>query len=58
MYMFMSHQHDAGLNHSIKTIKKSLKNVVKLKYLGMRNQNCIHKEIKSRLNLGDVCCQH
>jgi hypothetical protein len=33
---------------------KSLKNVAKFKYLGT-NQNCIDKEMKSSLNLGNTC---
>jgi hypothetical protein len=40
---------------NIKVPNKSLKNVAKLKYFIMmvRNQNCIHAEIKDRLNLGN-----
>jgi hypothetical protein len=56
-YMFISHHQTTGQNHYIRVANKSLENVTKIKYLGMTtaNQNCIDKEIKSRLNLGNAC---
>jgi hypothetical protein len=53
----MSHHQIIGQNHYAKVANKSFKNVLKFKYLGttLRNQNCIHKEVKSRLNLGNAC---
>jgi hypothetical protein len=55
MVMFC-HQ-NAGQNHNLLTADKSHENVVKLNYLGKRvtNQNWIHEEINSRLNMGNAC---
>jgi hypothetical protein len=56
-YMLMSHHQNKQQNQNIKMASRSLENVAKFKYLGMTvtNQNCIHKEVKSRLNLGNAC---
>jgi hypothetical protein len=56
-YMLTSSCEKAGHRHSIKIVNVSFENVVKLKYLGttLTDQNCMHKEIKSRLNSGNAC---
>jgi hypothetical protein len=56
--MFMSCHQTTGQNHYIKVSNKSFEKVAQFKYLGMTktNQNCIHEEIKSRLNSGNSCC--
>jgi hypothetical protein len=48
----------AGQRHSIKIANRSFEGVSKFKHLGkmLTDQNCIHKEIKSRLNSGNACC--
>jgi hypothetical protein len=47
----------AGQRHCIKEANSSFQDVVPLKYLGttLTDQNCIHEEIKSRLNSGNAC---
>jgi hypothetical protein len=56
-YMLMSHCHKAEQKHSIKTANRSFEGVAKFKYFGttLTDKNCMHKEIKSRLNSGNVC---
>jgi hypothetical protein len=56
--MIMSHHLNLGHNQSIRIANESFEIVAKFKYLGtmLTNQNDIHDEIKSRLNLGNVCC--
>jgi uncharacterized membrane protein YccC len=47
----LSHYQNGGQNHNINTANKSFENVAKRG----TNQNHIHKEMKSRLNLGNAC---
>jgi hypothetical protein len=55
-YMLMSHSQKIGQKHSIKIGNRSFEDVAKFKYLGttLTNQNCMHKEIKRCLNLGNA----
>jgi hypothetical protein len=55
--MAVSCHRNAGQNHSLLTANKSFQNVTKFGYLGAAviNQNCVHEEIKSRLNSGNAC---
>jgi hypothetical protein len=53
-YMLMSRRHKKGQKLSIKIANRSFEDVAKFIYLRttLTDQNCMHKEIKSRLNLG------
>jgi hypothetical protein len=55
-YMLMSRK-KAGQKHGIKIENRSTESVEKFKYLGttLTDQNCIKKEIKSRINSGNAC---
>jgi sorting nexin-29 len=56
-YMLMSHHQTAGQSNYIRVANKSFERVAKFKYLGatLMDQNCIHEEIRSRLNSGNAC---
>jgi hypothetical protein len=56
-YMLVSRCQKAGQRQSIKIGNRSFDSVAKFKYLGttFTDQNCIHEEIKSRLNSGNAC---
>jgi hypothetical protein len=53
----MSRSRKIGQKHSIKIAKSSFEDMAKFKYLGttLTDQNCMHEEIKRRLNLGNIC---
>jgi hypothetical protein len=55
-YMLMSRSQKVGQKRSIKIANRSFEDVAKFKYLGttLTDQNHTHKEIKSRLNLGNA----
>jgi hypothetical protein len=53
--MLMSRCQKPGQKHSIKTANRSFKDVAEFKYLGTTLTDCMHEEIKSRLNLGNAC---
>jgi hypothetical protein len=56
-YMIMSRSQKVGQKHSINIASRTFENVAKFKYLGttLTDQNCMHEEIKSRLNSGNAC---
>jgi hypothetical protein len=56
-YMLMSHSQKIGQKHSIKIANRSFEDVAKFKYLGtiLTDQNYMHEEIKSTLNLVNAC---
>jgi hypothetical protein len=51
-YMFISRHQTAGQSNYKRVANKSFEKVAKFKYLGstLTDQNCIHEEIRSRLN--------
>jgi hypothetical protein len=55
--MLMSRSQKIGHKHSIKIENRSFEDVSKFKYLGttLTDQNCMHQEIKSRLDSGNTC---
>jgi hypothetical protein len=55
--MLMSRSQKVGQKRSIKIANRSFEKVAKFKYLGitLTDQNCMHEEIKSRLNSGNAC---
>jgi glycerol-3-phosphate O-acyltransferase len=56
-YMLVSACQKAGQRQSIKIGNRSFESVAKFKYLEttLTDQNCIHEEIKGRLNSGNAC---
>jgi hypothetical protein len=55
--MLMSHSQRIGKKHSINITNRCFEDVAKFRYLGttLTNQNGMHEENKSRLNLGNAC---
>jgi hypothetical protein len=56
-YMFMSRHQTAGQSNYIRAANKSFEKVAEFKHLGVTitDQNCVHEEIRSRLNSGNAC---
>jgi hypothetical protein len=56
-YMLVSRCQKAGQRQSIKIANRFSEDVAKFKYLGttITDENCIHQEIKSRLNSENAC---
>jgi hypothetical protein len=56
-YMLMSRSQKIGQKNSIKIANSSFEDVAKFKYLEttLTDKNCMHEEIKSRLNTGNAC---
>jgi hypothetical protein len=55
--MFMSRHQTAGQSNYIRAANKSFEKVAKFKYSGstLTDQNCVHEEIRSRLNWENAC---
>jgi hypothetical protein len=58
-YLLMSRSQKIGQEHRIRIVNRSFIDVAKFKYLKttLTDQNCMHKENKSRLNSG-IACYH
>jgi hypothetical protein len=58
-YMLMSRNQKTGRKSSVKIANRSFEDMAKFKYRGttVTEQNCMHKGIKSRLNLVNACYQ-
>jgi hypothetical protein len=56
-YLIISRHPKSGQNQNIRIGDESFENVAKFKYLGatITNQNDIHDEINSILNVGNAC---
>jgi hypothetical protein len=56
-YMLRAPYQKAGQRHCLNKANSSFEVVVTLKYLGtsLTDQNCLHEEIKTRLNSGNAC---
>jgi sorting nexin-29 len=56
-YMLMSRSQKIGKKHNIKIANRSFEDVAEFKYPGttLTDQNHMHGEMKSRLNLGNAC---
>jgi hypothetical protein len=55
-YLVTSRRQNAVQNHNLPIANEFFENVAKFKYLRMeiRNKNCVHEEIKGRLNSGNA----
>jgi len=56
-YTVMPHHENAGQNNNLVIANKFYENMAKFKHMVkiVMNQNCIHEEVKSKINLGDGC---